>query len=83
MKILSFDIEEWFHILDKQDSNNHSSWKNFPSRIDENVDRILQKLNDHNLKATFFCLGWVGEKYPNIINANMQKNEMLKSKLNK
>ena len=67
MKILTFDIEEWFHILDKPDSNHYDSWKNFSSRIDENVDRILKILSDRNLKATFFCLGWVGEKYPKII----------------
>tara|TARA_B100001093_G_scaffold420282_1_gene412157 strand:+ start:32424 stop:33278 length:855 start_codon:yes stop_codon:yes gene_type:complete len=67
MNILSFDIEEWFHILDKPDSNNQESWQRFPSRINENINRILRILDDRNLNATFFCLGWIGEKYPNII----------------
>ncbi len=69
MNILSFDIEEWFHILDKSDSNDKAAWKSFPSRIDNNVNRILNILDEYELKATFFCLGWIGEKYPDVIKA--------------
>jgi polysaccharide deacetylase family protein (PEP-CTERM system associated) len=67
MNILTFDIEEWFHILDHPGIEKESSWNNFESRINNNVDRILSLLSDSNNLATFFCLGWVAEKYPEII----------------
>lgn len=67
MKILSFDIEEWFHLLDNTSTKTEADWANFPSRIDENMERIFKLLADNEQKATFFCLGWVARKYPHII----------------
>ncbi|MCK8104700.1 polysaccharide deacetylase family protein [Pseudoalteromonas sp. 2CM36K] len=68
MKILTFDIEDWFHILDNDSTKNVDVWNNFESRIDEGVERILEMLDSRGLKATFFCLGWVAEKHPDIIS---------------
>jgi polysaccharide deacetylase family protein (PEP-CTERM system associated) len=67
MHILTFDIEEWFHILDHTDTKSEAEWKKFPSRIHANCDRILELLDRKQVKATFFCLGWVAEKYPEVI----------------
>jgi peptidoglycan-N-acetylglucosamine deacetylase len=67
MKILTFDIEEWFHILDNPETQNESNWLGLESRIHANMDRIHGMLNENNQKATFFCLGWVARKYPEII----------------
>ena len=67
MKILTFDIEDWFHILDNPETNNVEEWTNLPSRIEEGVDRILNRLEITNTRATFFCLGWVAEHYPHVI----------------
>jgi len=67
MHILTFDIEEWFHILDHTDTKSETEWKKFPSRIHANCDRILELLDRKQVKATFFCLGWVAEKYPEVI----------------
>jgi polysaccharide deacetylase family protein (PEP-CTERM system associated) len=67
MNILTFDIEEWFHILDHDSTKTQSEWKNYESRIHINVERILLLLEEKTLKATFFCLGWIAEKYPDVI----------------
>lgn len=67
MKILTFDIEEWFHLLDHPETQSESQWSGFSSRIDQNVDRILEMLDKTGARATFFCLGWIAEKYPHII----------------
>jgi polysaccharide deacetylase family protein (PEP-CTERM system associated) len=67
MKILTFDIEEWFHLLDHPSTRSEAQWTKFPSRIDENVERILRLLEEGRVHATFFCLGWIAEKYPHII----------------
>jgi peptidoglycan-N-acetylglucosamine deacetylase len=67
MKILTFDIEEWFHLLDNPTTNNITEWDNFESRIHNNMERILTLLDRTKTNATFFCLGWIAEKYPEII----------------
>jgi peptidoglycan-N-acetylglucosamine deacetylase len=67
MNILTFDIEEWFHLLDYNLSNTEDSWEKFEVRIHKNMDRIFNLLEDKNVKASFFCLGWIAKKYPEII----------------
>jgi polysaccharide deacetylase family protein (PEP-CTERM system associated) len=69
IRILTFDIEEWFHILDTGVSRSETKWDSFECRIHENTDRILEALSNHapRIKATFFCLGWIAKKYPEII----------------
>ena len=67
MKILTFDIEEWFHILDNNSTKTETNWNRYEERIDQNMDKIFQFLEINNLKATFFVVGWIAEKYPHII----------------
>lgn len=67
MNILTFDIEEWFHILDNKSTKTIKEWSNYESRIHENMNRILDLLDSKNQRATFFCLGWIAEKYPEVI----------------
>ncbi|MBN4062523.1 polysaccharide deacetylase family protein, partial [Bacteroidales bacterium AH-315-I05] len=67
MKVLTFDIEEWFHILDEPSTKTEKQWENYESRIHLNVDRILELLETKKQKATFFCLGWIAKKYPEVI----------------
>ncbi|AOE50156.1 polysaccharide deacetylase family protein [Kangiella sediminilitoris] len=67
MKILSFDIEDWFHILDNDSTKSVDSWSRFESRIDEGVSRIIDLLQETDQKATFFCLGWVAKEHPSVI----------------
>lgn len=64
MNILTFDIEDWYNCdFITPDFN----WEKYEVRIYEGIDRILQELKIRNLKATFFCLGWIAEKHPNVI----------------
>jgi polysaccharide deacetylase family protein (PEP-CTERM system associated) len=67
MNILTFDIEEWFHILDNESTKSEKEWANFDYRLDANMDRIFNLLEKHQQKATFFCLGWVAREFPHII----------------
>jgi peptidoglycan-N-acetylglucosamine deacetylase len=67
MNILTFDIEEWFHILDNEATSTERHWLQFESRMHKNMDRIHELLEKTNQKATFFCLGWVARKYPEVI----------------
>ena len=67
MKILTFDIEDWFHILDNPGTRTISDWGKFESRIHRNMDIIHEICTKNNSKATFFILGWIAEKYPEIV----------------
>jgi polysaccharide deacetylase family protein (PEP-CTERM system associated) len=67
MNILSFDIEEWFHILNNESTKTINEWKNYETRIHANMERIFNILEKTNTKATFFCLGWIAETYPEIV----------------
>lgn len=67
MNILTFDIEEWFHILDNNSTKTADNWQYYERRLEGNVDRILELLYKRDLKATFFCLGWVAREFPQVI----------------
>lgn len=67
MKILTFDVEEWFHILDHDGTKNEKQWRNFEYRLDSNMDKVLEMLEQNNQKATFFCLGWLSKDYAHIV----------------
>ncbi|MDB4723750.1 polysaccharide deacetylase family protein [Akkermansiaceae bacterium] len=69
MNILTFDIEEWFHILDHKSTKTVDTWQRYEQRLDANVDRILAFLHEYNLQATFFCLGWVAREFPSVIES--------------
>ncbi|GAB3701027.1 DUF3473 domain-containing protein [Spirosoma flavus] len=67
MNILTFDIEEWFHILDNSSTRTEAEWSRYETRIHQNMDQIFRLLDETNSRATFFCLGWVADKHPDVI----------------
>ena len=67
MFILTFDIEEWFHILENNKTKNESDWNGFESRISLGMDLIYDVLEKVKSPATFFVVGWIAQKYPEII----------------
>lgn len=67
MNILTFDVEEWFHLLDFDATRTEDEWGKYEVRIYENVDRILDILERTNTKATFFIIGWVAKTYPDVV----------------
>ena len=67
MYILTVDLEDWFHILENNATKSQTQWETYENRIHRNTDRILDVLHEQNKKATFFCLGWVAAKYPEVI----------------
>ena len=76
MRILTFDIEEWFHLLENESTATEVQWSQFPVRIHKNTDRILSVLNETNTRATFFIIGWIAEKYPEVVRKLAEKYEI-------
>lgn len=67
MNILTFDVEEWFHLLDNDSTRSAEQWKSYEVRIYQNMERIFRILEDTNTKATFFIIGWIAKTYPQLV----------------
>jgi len=67
MKILTFDIEDWFHLLNNDSTKTEIEWSKYKSRIHQNMDRIYKILEKTNTRASFFVVGWMAEKYPEVV----------------
>tara|TARA_Y100001954_G_scaffold90638_1_gene99223 strand:- start:17 stop:889 length:873 start_codon:yes stop_codon:yes gene_type:complete len=67
MNILTFDIEDWYHILHKYPSDILEKWNGYEDRVHIGTDKILEVLLENNIKATFFVLGYIAKKHPQII----------------
>lgn len=63
MNAFSIDLEDWYQGIELP----FSQWNQHTNRIRKGVDPLLALLDKHNTKATFFTLGWIGEKYPELI----------------
>ena len=76
MNILTFDVEEWFHLLDNSSTKTEAEWANYEVRIYENMERIFNLLEQTNTKATFFVIGWIAKTYPDIVRKISEKYEI-------
>ena len=65
---MTIDVEDYFQVSAFERYIEKSQWDNIPHRVEKNTNRILDILDEHNVHATFFTLGWVAERYPQIIN---------------
>ena len=63
---LSIDVEDYFQVSAFAESIGRSTWDSLPCRVERNVDRLLAILRDHGARATFFTLGWVAHRYPEL-----------------
>lgn len=82
MNILTFDTEEWFHLLDNDSTRDEKQWVKYPVRIYQNVDRVLQILEDTGTTATFFIIGWVAKTYPDIVKKISSKYQIASHTMN-
>jgi polysaccharide deacetylase family protein (PEP-CTERM system associated) len=61
---LSIDVEDYFQVSAFAPYIPREEWDYTPSRVEWNVDRILERLADTGTRATFFTLGWIAERHP-------------------
>lgn len=64
---LSIDVEDWFHTTALESYIGFHQWENLESRVEANVRNILEILQVHQARATFFVLGWVAERFPGLV----------------
>lgn len=61
---LSVDVEDWFQVGAFETVISRDDWASLECRVERNTDAVLHLFADADIKATFFTLGWVGERYP-------------------
>ena len=79
MNYLTFDIEDWFHLLDVPFLEDPNSWDKYESRINIGFNKILDICDKSNVKAIFFVLGWIADKYPNIVKSIDNRGHLIGS----
>ncbi len=67
LNAFTVDVEDYFHVAALSDAISINSWDSFECRVEENTDKILALLDERKQKATFFILGWVAERYPDLV----------------
>jgi len=65
---MTIDVEDYFHTLALSGAVSRADWHRLPSRVEMNTDRLLELFEQQEVKATFFILGWVAERFPNLVH---------------
>lgn len=76
---LTIDVEDYFQVSAFARHIPRSSWDGLPCRVERNIDRILMLLDKHEIKATFFTLGWIAERYPSMVKKIVENGHELAS----
>jgi polysaccharide deacetylase family protein (PEP-CTERM system associated) len=69
MHAFTIDLEEWFCTHNFQQIIAYEEWDKLESRIISQTEQFLELLNKYDVKATFFVLGWVAERHPELIKS--------------
>lgn len=64
---MTVDVEDYFQVSAFERYIDRNDWDAQPCRVERNVDRILALFDQHDVKSTFFTLGWVAERYPALV----------------
>jgi polysaccharide deacetylase family protein (PEP-CTERM system associated) len=77
--LLTVDVEDWYHICDIEHILPRSRWDQCESRVTANVEKILALFSRFRVKATFFILGYVAERNPEVVRVIYQEGHEIAS----
>ncbi len=63
------DVEEWYQVGAFERTIDRNEWPTLESRVEHQTYTILEKLSERGVTGTFFCLGWVAERHPLLLQA--------------
>ena len=67
LNAMTVDVEDYFHVRAFHNVLARDSWESLPTRVEDNTSRMLDLFARKRAKGTFFVLGWVAERYPEIV----------------
>ena len=76
---MSVDVEDYFQVSAMSPHIARADWERIPCRVERNVDRLLAMFERRNAKATFFVLGWIADRYPDLIKRIVASGHELSS----
>jgi len=69
LNALTIDVEDYYQVSGFESLVRFEEWPHYESRVIANTWRLLEMLHFHRVKATFFVLGWIAERYPQVVLA--------------
>jgi polysaccharide deacetylase family protein (PEP-CTERM system associated) len=79
LNAMTVDVEDYFQVEAFAPHIAREEWNSRECRVERNMDRILQLFSDNSTKATFFTLGWVAERYPQLVRRIVSEGHELAS----
>jgi len=79
LNAFTVDVEEWFHVCGVGGPLSREHWDELPSRVVSTTERVLRLLDRHAVQATFFVLGWVAERHPELVERIRESGHELAS----
>ena len=65
--LFSVDVEDYFQVNAFEAAVPRSQWADYPSRIERNMELLLELLHRKKILGTFFTLGWIGARFPDLV----------------
>jgi polysaccharide deacetylase family protein (PEP-CTERM system associated) len=69
LNALSVDVEDYYHVSAFDNIVKRDDWDRFESRVVASTRRVLDVLDAASVRATFFVLGWVADRHPDLVRA--------------
>ncbi|HTD52352.1 MAG TPA: polysaccharide deacetylase family protein, partial [Thermoanaerobaculia bacterium] len=66
-RVLTIDVEDWFHVCGDDYFSDARRWDSFASRVERNLALVLELLEAGRHRATVFFLGWIAERHPDLV----------------
>ncbi len=76
---MSVDVEDYFQVQALAGAIRREDWDQLPRRVEANTIRILELFACHEVKATFFTLGWIAERHPSLVRRIVAEGHELAS----
>jgi len=76
---MSVDVEDYFQVSGFETTVNRQDWDTMEHRVEKNTHDILDVFAGHEVKSTFFMLGWVAERYPGLVQRIISEGHELAS----
>lgn len=67
LNAFSVDVEDYFQVAAFEDAISRDAWDRLEPRVERNTRRLLDLCAEHRVKGTFFVLGWVAERWPQLV----------------
>jgi polysaccharide deacetylase family protein (PEP-CTERM system associated) len=76
---MTVDVEDYFQVEAFASTIDRRQWERFPARVERNTEKLLEILRETGTEATFFVLGWIAQRHPNLVKRIVAEGHELAS----